>query len=104
MKLSILGDIMCTEEQLHSYIPNKAESFFDKAVSGVKSMDSQFIIANLETPIAGENFEYTKEEYSFCSPQALAEALKNAGVSMVTTANHHCLDRGEEGLKQTMSI
>lgn len=102
MKLSILGDIMCTEEQLHSYISNTGESNFDKAVSGVKGIDSQYIIANLETPIADENFENTKGKYSFSSPQALAEALKSAGISMVTTANNHCLDRGEEGLKQTM--
>jgi len=45
---------------------------------------------------------YSKEQYSFNSPIELLKALKSVGVDMVTTANNHCFDRGEEGLVQTI--
>jgi hypothetical protein len=35
---------------------------------------------------------------------ALAPALKNAGISLVSTANNHILDRGPEGLDATLSV
>jgi poly-gamma-glutamate capsule biosynthesis protein CapA/YwtB (metallophosphatase superfamily) len=35
---------------------------------------------------------------------ALATALKNAGINLVSTANNHILDRGPEGLDATMQV
>ena len=46
---------------------------------------------------------YTKALYSFNTPVSLLEALKKSGINMVQTSNNHCLDRGVEGLKQTIN-
>ncbi|MBX0329853.1 CapA family protein [Oscillochloris sp. ZM17-4] len=41
---------------------------------------------------------------SFNYSPALAAALKNAGVGLVSTANNHILDKGPEGLDATLSV
>ena len=103
MRVSFLGDIMITKEQLVSYKMDGRYNFAPALKSiGREFAKSDLIIANLETPLAGEKAGYTKEQYSFNTPIELAETLKAMGVSIVTTANNHCLDRGEKGLIETI--
>lgn len=60
-----------------------------------------WVMANLETPIAGKEFGYTGYP-TFNAPIELAEALKNAGFNLFSTANNHSLDKGERGLLRTL--
>jgi len=60
-----------------------------------------WIMANLETPIAGADFGYSGYP-AFNAPYELAEALKNAGFNLLSTANNHSLDKGERGLLRTL--
>ena len=99
IKIAFLGDIafigkfdLMTNPEAKSLLKNMAEEL----------IKYDYVIANLETPIAGEDLQYTKELYSFNSPVQFAEALKMTGVHCVTTANNHCLDRGIDGLKKTV--
>jgi len=55
----------------------------------------------LETTLAGEHLVYGGYP-RFNSPESLAGALKRAGFSILTTANNHCLDRGAEGIHNTL--
>lgn len=64
--------------------------------------NSDYVFANLETPISPTNSDLTHERYSFCSPIEFAQAVKNAGIDFVSTANNHCLDRGVQGLRNTI--
>lgn len=66
--------------------------------------ESDVVVGNLETPIAGEQLGYTNlsEETVFNTPIEFAKAIKEAGVDIVTLANNHCLDRGKEGLFNTV--
>ena len=64
--------------------------------------DSDFVVANLETPIAGEEAGYTNDVYSFNTPAAFLDALKRLKIDLYLTANNHCLDRGVTGLKNTL--
>lgn len=103
MKMTFLGDIMLGMDQLECY-RNKDKYDFYPAVASIAEefKESDIVVANLETPVAGEKLQYTFEPYSFNSPIDLPMALKRAGVTMVTTANNHCLDRGTDGLIQTI--
>lgn len=95
---------MVQMEQYNAY--RTADGFdFDTPLRCIRTAfaDSDYIVANLETPVAGEEAGYTSEPYSFNSPSALLYALKNAGVDMVQTANNHCLDRGVSGLNATVA-
>lgn len=106
VKITLIGDIMC--EPLLMKAAKKQDGTYD--FSGVfchvtELLDnSDYVIANLEAPLAGEQAGYTRELFSFNAPDALADAIKNAGISFVSTANNHCMDRGIDGLLRTIQV
>lgn len=101
-KISIVGDIMCEPRMLST-----SESYNGYDFSGVfehiRTMfeDADYVIGNLECPLAGEKAGFTKSMFSFNSPDEFADALQDAGIDLVLTANNHCLDRGIVGLQRT---
>ncbi len=105
MKISFIGDIMCELSTLKSAKTHDGYDF-NPTFSKVKDLFSEadFVIGNLETPLAGEDAEYTKSFYVFNAPDELADAVKNAGVNLVSTANNHTFDRGMPGLIRTLEV
>lgn len=96
-KLTFVGDIMCEKENLE---PLKDHIFPD--IFSYVSINSDYLIGNLETPIAGESHVYTNHKWSFNTPDSFLDCLKSLGFNLLSTANNHCLDRGREGLKVTL--
>ena len=104
IKLTFVGDIMSEKIQNElSYIDGKYDysNMFDKGVMEFFEK-SDYVVGNLETPIAGEKLKYSYKEYSFNTPENFLKTLKTIGIDCVTTANNHCLDRGVTGLKNTI--
>ena len=103
MRITFLGDIMLNTDQLSLCKRGDTYDFssVSDALDGVFK-DSDYVIANLESPVAGKNLGYTEAVYSFNTPEPILEALKSSGIDMVQTSNNHCLDRGIEGLKKTI--
>lgn len=96
-KITILGDVMFTKIM--------ADCNYDKMFDNITNYlsKSDLVIANLETPIS-KRFEKDKiKKYQFVAPMDYINALKKAGIDIVSTANNHCLDNGKEGLKETIS-
>jgi len=60
-------------------------------------------IANLETTLAGDSIPYSSYP-TFNTPDALADALKNAGVDIISTINNHTFDKDDLGVERTLSI
>ena len=60
-------------------------------------------IANLETTLAGASQGYSGYP-QFNSPDEIAEALYDAGVDVLTTANNHCMDQGRAGFFRTLDV
>lgn len=102
IKLTFIGDIMCQREQNVALARNglSYEDSFKKVARLFK--ESDYVIGNLETPIAGADLGYTNKDTVFNTPCAFAGALKEAGVNFVSLANNHCMDRGVEGLNRTI--
>ena len=103
MRITIFGDTMCTKMYMDKFdcIDDKE---YIKSFSEIKDVVefSDYVILNLETPIAGEENGYVKERYSFNAPNEFATAIKTMGVDMVLCANNHILDRGIDGLLATI--
>ena len=101
-KISFLGDIICQLPFLKA-AQQRGNDFYT-TFSGLNSIlgESDFVVANLETRIAGEGSGYSKELYSFNTPSSLLDSLKKLKIHLYLTANNHCLDRGVEGLKTTL--
>jgi len=59
-------------------------------------------MVNLETAVTERGTEAPKE-FNFRAPAAAFAALRDAGVDVVTLANNHGMDYGEEGLLDTLA-
>ena len=78
VKVTFLGDVMCQGPMLKAYSTGDGKYDFSEVFAGVKGLlaESDYVFANLETPIAPDNQDLTHERYSFCSPHEFAEAAK----------------------------
>lgn len=102
-KISFIGDIMCEKPLLKASKSNGGYQFWN-VFEGTKRLfsTSDYVVGNLETVFAGAEAGYTKELYSFNTPDEFLDALKMSGINLCVTANNHCLDRGIEGLIRTL--
>ena len=104
-KVTILGDVMC--EPLLLKAARRGDLYdFSAAFKKAKEMldKSDYLIANVETPMAGASVGFVDSLFIFNAPESFADALKEMGVDMALTANNHCLDRGVAGLKHTLHV
>ena len=97
-KITFTGDFLCYPIMTKKYGPDY-HVLFERAK---KLENCDYLIANLESPIAGEEMRYTFERYCFNTPEGFIRAMKKMGVDMLTLANNHCMDRDEEGLIKTL--
>lgn len=61
--------------------------------------DADFAVVNLECPLGGKPYSGYP---NFSAPDEFASALRDAGFDFFATANNHCLDRRDAGLKRTI--
>nr|WP_273388422.1 CapA family protein [Cohnella zeiphila] len=103
--LVAVGDIMSHAPQLPGYYDAATRTYdFKPWFRYVKPLLSKgdWVVANLETPLAGADLTYTGYP-RFNAPDELADALKDAGFGILTTANNHTLDRGYVGIARTLA-
>ncbi|WP_400163168.1 CapA family protein [Brevibacillus sp. TJ4] len=102
--LMAVGDIMVHDQQLEAYRDGQTGSYdFMPSFVHVKPIfqEADWVIGNLETTLAGSEARYSGYPM-FNSPESLAVALKEIGMTAVTTANNHSLDRREQGVLKTI--
>ena len=106
VKISFLGDIMCEPRLLKASRTSDGQYDFSGVFRNVRDLlgKSDYVIGNLETPLAGVKAGYVRSLLRFNAPDSFAIAAKDAGVDLLLTANNHCLDRGLEGLKRTVQV
>lgn len=65
---------------------------------------SDIVFVNLESQLSEQGGETQSPQYDliFCGPPCGAKALKQAGISVVSTANNHAYDYGMKGLRETI--
>ncbi|KAA8999807.1 CapA family protein [Paenibacillus spiritus] len=79
---------------------------YDYAFSRLDGMfrSDDLTVVNLETPVTEGGTGAANKQFVFrSSPKALG-AMKRAGIDAVNLANNHSLDRGQEGLSDTLSL
>lgn len=101
--LSAVGDIL-----IHDRVYDDARTEdgfnFRPMLAQVKPFleEATITVANQETMIGGEEIGLSGYP-SFNSPYEVGDALKDAGVDVVSLANNHTLDRGEEAIQNALS-
>lgn len=58
-------------------------------------------VCNFETTLGGAPYTGYPQ---FCSPDAYAQAVRDAGFDIFLTANNHCMDRRNRGLVRTLDV
>lgn len=106
IKISFVGDIMFERQFLKASKQTDGTYCFSELFEDIKNKfaQSDYVVANLESVFGGGNMKYTDSLYSFNTPDEALDALASSGISMVSTANNHCLDRGIEGLLRTIKV
>ena len=66
------------------------------------ALDADITMLNLETNIT-ERGTASDKQFNFRAPASAFAALRSAGVDVVTLANNHGMDYGEEGLLDTLA-
>lgn len=103
LSLLFIGDIMGHDSQIRSAKQTDGFYNYDGVFRYLKEVISEadISIANLEVTLAGKPF---KGYPQFSSPDALAQACKNSGIDVLTTANNHTVDRGKKGILRTIKV
>ncbi len=101
MKVTIFGDYV-PRERIAQMMGNGDFSYFDEIRKVIK--DSDLAIMNLEAPIVLNGARPIDK----CGPnlktsEKVVDSLNYAGVRMVTLANNHIMDFGDNGLQDTLS-
>jgi poly-gamma-glutamate synthesis protein (capsule biosynthesis protein) len=104
-RLVAVGDIMMHSPQIPAAYDVTTDTYsFDSYFAYVKPyLEGDWVVANLETPLAGEALGGYSGYPMFNAPETLADALRDAGFNIVSTANNHTLDRREQGVLNTLA-
>jgi poly-gamma-glutamate capsule biosynthesis protein CapA/YwtB (metallophosphatase superfamily) len=104
LSLLFVGDIMQHDSQIKAaYDPVLKTHDYNPCFQFVKpyfeSVD--LAVGNLELTLAGPPY---KGYPQFSAPDALAFALRDAGMDVLVTANNHSVDRGRKGVDRTIQL
>jgi poly-gamma-glutamate capsule biosynthesis protein CapA/YwtB (metallophosphatase superfamily) len=98
--ITAVGDIMLAGSGTATYARLGYDYPFAATTAELKNGD--IVIGNLEAPISRHGREDTGKKFRYRSMAPTAAALRNAGFSIVTLANNHTMDFGDQGLKETL--
>jgi len=102
IRIIFCGDLMGHDSQIETAKTSEGYDYapcFQFIEGYLKGAD--LAIANLELTLAGPPY---KGYPHFCSPDQLLKDAHQAGFSLFTTCNNHCVDRGKNGLLRTLQI
>jgi len=104
-RITFTGDLLAYRSLIQKSNKGKGHDF-SSVFADARSLfdESDYVVGNLETPLAGKGAGYTVMDMLFNTPDSFARDAKNAGFNMFTTANNHCMDKGEDGLKRTLDV
>ncbi len=103
VEIAMVGDTMMHGMQLKAARQSDGSYSLDGVFDEVEPYlaGADLAITNLETTLSGED-EVFAGFPRFNSPVELLDALRDAGLDVLQTANNHCLDRGELGVMRTL--
>lgn len=102
--IAATGDIMFHGPQIKGAYESETKTYdFNSTFEPIKKYieSADIAIGNFETVTAGPEHRYIGYP-RFNSPKTSLEALKNVGYDILSTANNHSLDRGKEGIIETI--
>ena len=96
----ILGDICPTKDNIELFKNGDAKALFGDVLPLIDNAD--VALANLECALADNPKPIQKAGPVLHAPTATAATLKKAGIGVLSLANNHIRDCGDEGVKSTL--
>ena len=110
-KILFCGDLILLEDQVKRAFDGKNYNFDDMFEFTKKYISAaDFSIGVFEGPLGGNAKSYSHGNFAdgkifyLNFPDEFADAIKNAGFNLVTTANNHILDMGLAGMQRTIKV
>lgn len=113
LKIAFVGDLILLQDQVRdAYNTATGEYDFSPMFEYAKKYltAADFAIGIFEGPTAGEEAGYSTSNFDdgiplyLNYPDSFAEAVKQSGIDLVSTANNHLLDKGVEGALRTLDV
>lgn len=104
-EIAVVGDLMVHSWQMDDALKRGGGQYdFNYCFEPVSKYLSykDLTVGNLETTFAGKEIGYS-EYPCFNTPEQFGDALLNVGFDVLSTANNHCMDKGEKGIKGTIN-
>jgi poly-gamma-glutamate synthesis protein (capsule biosynthesis protein) len=98
----LVGDIMLGRTVMTTSLDKGDLNYPFRQVAHVLS-DSSLVFANLENPFVTNCPRHTSG-FKFCTDPSLVNGLNFAGIDVVTIANNHTRNYGQEGFNETKTV
>ena len=100
-ELAFVGDAMQHGAQIRAAAQEDGSYDYSPCFALVEKYikDADYAVANLECPLGGKPYSGYP---MFSCPDDYARHLNDTGFDLLVTANNHCLDCGDRGLKRTI--
>lgn len=96
------GDLVPTKSNIDLFIAGEIEKLVGVELMNVLSK-AYYRIFNLEVPLTEYERPIIKQGPNLIASPSAIEGYKELGTSLLTMANNHILDQGEQGLKSTIT-
>lgn len=101
MYLVIGADMVPTETNIDAFESGEMEQVISEDLNRILK-DASYRIFNLEVPLTDQHNPIKKSGPNLIASCASVNGYKAIGADMLTLANNHIMDQGEEGLKSTI--
>ena len=103
--IGVTGDVLIHSPVYNAAYKGNGEYDFNDIFTYISEYYERydFMVANLEVTLSGANRGYSGYP-TFNCPDAIVDALKNAGVDMLLNANNHTYDHGNFGFTRTQEV
>lgn len=102
MKIIIGADLVPTKSNEELFASGNAEVLVGKELLELLSASDTYSVFNLETPLCDFTNPILKNGPNLSAPTSTISGYTALGVKLLTLANNHILDQGEQGLESTL--
>ena len=103
MRIIIAGDLVPTKQNIDLFYNGNIEELMGSELQSIWE-NADIRIFNLEVPLVDKERPIDKCGPNLIAPTSTVKGIKQLDPSLITLANNHILDQGEEGLKSTQDI
>ena len=100
-KMIIGGDLVPTKSNEEIFINGNIEKIVDDKILKILE-EANYRVFNLETPLTDSNHPISKEGPALKAKKETINGIKRINPDLITIANNHILDYGQEGLQDTI--